>query len=41
MPVIKKLIAASALLAVLAGVFMMYGHPDILITVANQLWGCF
>jgi hypothetical protein len=38
---IKKLIAASALLAALAGIFYLYGRPEFLMTIANQLWTCF
>jgi hypothetical protein len=27
--------------AVLLGVFAMYGQPDFLFQMANQLWACF
>jgi len=30
-----------AVLAVLAGVFMLYTRPEFLVDMANQLWACF
>jgi hypothetical protein len=29
------------LLTVLLAVFTLYGRPDFLMTLANQVWGCF
>jgi len=31
----------GAALALLAAVFTLYGRPDFLMTLSNQLWGCF
>jgi len=36
-----KLALAAAALALMAGVFALYGRPDFFMTVANQIWGCF
>lgn len=36
-----KLAWYAATLALLALVFALYGQPDFLMTVANQVWGCF
>ena len=39
-PLHKWLLYAGVLL-VLSLVFMMYGRPDFMLTLANQVWGCF
>ena len=31
----------AAALAALGGVFVLYVHPDFLVTLANQVWSCF
>jgi hypothetical protein len=31
----------TAVLMLLAAVFMAYTRPDFLLTVANQIWACF
>lgn len=31
----------TAALAVLGGVFMLYTHPDFLVTLVDQVWSCF
>jgi hypothetical protein len=36
----QALWVTAALLA-LAGVFALYGRPDFMMTLANQVWGCF
>jgi len=36
-----KLIGIAALLGILMLVFSLYGHPDFLMNLANQVWGCF
>jgi len=38
---LQLLIAITALLAALGGIFSMYGDPDFLMSIANQVWGCF
>jgi len=38
---LKNLIAFTALLAGLGAIFSMYGQPDFLFIIANQVWGCF
>lgn len=37
----RTLLAYAAALAVLAGVFALYLHPAILVTLADQVWACF
>jgi len=37
----QKVVGWSALAAALLGIFGLYGRPDFLLTVANQIWGCF
>lgn len=39
-PGVRYLLYAT-MLGVLALVFVMYGQPDFMMTVANQLWSCF
>ncbi len=36
-----KLLLMLAALGVLAAVFSFYGHGDFVMTLANQVWGCF
>ena len=36
-----KLIGVAALLGVLMLVFSLYGRPDFLMSLANQVWSCF
>ena len=36
-----KLLVYAGLLAVLILVFAMYGKPDFLMMLANQMWSCF
>ncbi|MET3495816.1 hypothetical protein [Variovorax boronicumulans] len=31
----------AAALGVLGGVFMLYTHPDFLVTLVDQVWSCF
>ena len=38
---VRKLMLYAALLAVLLLVFVLYGRPDFMMTLANQVWGCF
>jgi len=38
---IKKLLIAVVFMATLTGIFYMYGRPEFLMTIANQLWTCF
>jgi hypothetical protein len=37
----RKLIGATAAVAVLLGVFSLYLRPDFLVDLANQVWACF
>ncbi|MCF8147618.1 MAG: hypothetical protein K9J50_03575 [Sulfuritalea sp.] len=30
-----------SLVAVLTGIFTLYGEPDFLVQLANQMWSCF
>ena len=39
-PGFKVLLYLAAIL-VLLGVFALYTRPDFLVTLANQVWGCF
>jgi len=34
-------VRALVLLAVLGGIFTLYGEPDFLVQMANQIWSCF
>ena len=36
-----KVLAYAALAAALALVFAMYARPDFVMTISNQIWGCF
>ncbi len=36
-----KTLAFAALATVLALVFALYARPDFVMTMANQIWGCF
>ena len=36
-----KLLLYAGMLAVLLLVFVLYGRPDFMMTLANQVWGCF
>jgi len=36
-----KLFGYAVLLGLLAWVFAMYSQPDFMMSVANQVWGCF
>lgn len=38
---VTKFFGCAAALGLLALVFAMYSQPDFLMTVANQVWGCF
>jgi len=38
---LAKLIWVTTMLVLLLLVFTMYGKPDFLMTLANQVWGCF
>ena len=38
---IPKFLLLAGMLLVLAGVFAMYGQADFMLTLANQVWGCF
>jgi hypothetical protein len=40
-PRIPKALAYGAALAVLLGVFALYTRPLMLVTLADQIWGCF
>lgn len=37
----RKLLAYAAALAVLLGVFALYTRPQIMVTIADQIWACF
>ena len=37
----RKLLAWSAISAVLVGVFALYARPGFLVTLADQIWACF
>ncbi|MEO8653694.1 MAG: hypothetical protein ABI409_06175 [Ramlibacter sp.] len=37
----RKLLAYGAALAVLLGVFVLYTRPQIMVTLAEQIWFCF
>jgi hypothetical protein len=36
-----KFLGYACILGLLALVFAMYRQPDFLLTLSNQLWGCF
>jgi len=36
-----QLAIGAVALAVLLGVFSLYGRPDFLLTLATQVWSCF
>jgi len=36
-----NLLMIASLLLVLGLVFALYGRPDFMMTLANQIWGCF
>lgn len=38
---LHKVLWLATLAAVLAWVFAMYARPDFVLTMANQIWGCF
>jgi hypothetical protein len=38
---LPRLLAGLVVMAVLSAVLSMYLQPDFLITLANQVWGCF
>jgi hypothetical protein len=37
----RRLLAYAAAVAVLGGVFALYFHPTMLVTLADQVWACF
>ena len=37
----RKLLAYAAALALLLGVFALYTRPQIMVTLAEQVWLCF
>jgi hypothetical protein len=37
----SKALWITGVLAALGWVFALYGRPDFMITMANQVWGCF
>jgi len=38
---LRRGLAWSAAAVVLAAVFMAYLRPDLIVTLANQIWNCF
>ena len=38
---LPRLLAWAAALALLAGVFMLYLQPTLLVALSEQLWACF
>ena len=40
-PWIRQTLVGLVCLAVLLGVMSMYLKPEFLLTLANQVWGCF
>jgi hypothetical protein len=36
-----KLLVYGGVIGVLLAVFSLYTRPDFLLTLANQVWGCF
>jgi hypothetical protein len=41
LPVIRQALIGLVCIAVLLGVMAMYLQPEFLLTLANQVWGCF
>ena len=41
LPVIRQALIGLVCIAVLMGVLSMYLQPEFLLTLANQVWGCF
>jgi hypothetical protein len=37
----RKLLAWAAAVALLLAVFALYTRPEIMVTLADQLWACF
>jgi hypothetical protein len=37
----RKLLAYAAAVAVLLGVFALYTRPELMATLADQVWACF
>ena len=37
----RRVVICAVLIALHLGVFTLYTHSDFLVTVANQVWGCF
>jgi hypothetical protein len=37
----RRVLAWLAVAAVLAGVFMAYASPGLMVELANQVWACF
>jgi hypothetical protein len=37
----KKLLAYGAAVAALAGVFVLYTQPRMMVTVGDMIWACF
>jgi hypothetical protein len=40
-PLWRRGLVWSAVALALAGVFATYFHPDLMLSLANQLWACF
>jgi hypothetical protein len=40
-PLLRKTALYAAALAACAGVFALYTQPDVLVTLAQQVWACF
>jgi hypothetical protein len=38
---LHKAAVTVALAAILGFVFALYGRPDFVMTLSNQIWGCF
>jgi hypothetical protein len=41
LPMIRQGLIGLVCIAVLLGVLSMYLQPEFLLTLANQVWGCF
>lgn len=37
----RKILAYTAAVAVLLGVFALYTRPELMITISDQVWACF
>jgi hypothetical protein len=37
----RRFLAFAAVLAVLLGVFALYTRPQMMVTIADQVWACF